>query len=234
MNRYSGLCRLVYSIYGRRGLPKGTKSNAELDFLTAIECGEVVTQVALKQRIGVSVGLINALLKRAVNKGYVKVSKVPYRRYAYYLTPQGFREKSRLVAKYLETSLSFFREARSQYGGLFERAEKAGVKRLVLFGGGELAEIALLAAFGAGVTVVAIVDAQAQAARCHGVPVTKGLTDVDAYDGVVITDARQPQKSYEQLHEQLPETRIFAPALLRITPDRVDLLATGRQTGQKS
>jgi DNA-binding MarR family transcriptional regulator len=216
------------------GLPKGTKSDAELDFLTAIERGEVVTQAALTQRIGVSVGLINALLNRAVHKGYVKVSKVPYRRYAYYLTPQGFREKSRLVGKYLETSLSFFREARSQYRRLFERAEKAGVKRLVLFGGGELAEIALLAASGAGITVVAIVDAQAQAVRCHGLPVVRDLPDVDAYDGVVITDARQPQNSYEQLHEQLPETRIFAPALLRITPDRVDLLAAERHAEDKS
>lgn len=215
-------------------MPKGTKSDAELDFLTAIERGEVVTQAALTQRIGVSVGLINALLKRAVHKGYVKVGKVPYRRYAYYLTPQGFREKSRLVAKYLETSLSFFREARSQYGGLFERAEKAGIERLVLFGGGELAEIALLAASGAGITIVAVVDVHAQAARCHGISVMKDLADVEAYDGVVITDTRQPQKTYEQLHEQLPETRIFAPALLRITPDRADLLAAEGQAEDKA
>jgi DNA-binding MarR family transcriptional regulator len=206
-------------------VPKGTKSDAELDFLTAIERGEVVTQAALTQRIGVSVGLINALLKRAVHKGYVKVGKVPYRRYAYYLTPQGFREKSRLVAKYLETSLSFFREARAQYGALFTRAEKAGVKRLVLFGGGEFAEIALLAASGTGITVVAVVDARAQMPRCHGVPVVSDLTAAGAHDGVVITDARQPQKVYEQLRECLPDTRIFAPALLRIMPTRAELLA---------
>jgi DNA-binding MarR family transcriptional regulator len=215
-------------------LPKGTKSDAELDFLTAIERGEVVTQAALTQRIGISVGLINALLKRAAHKGYVKVSKAPYRRYAYYLTPQGFREKSRLVAKFLETSLSFFREARSQYGALFERAGKAGVERLILFGHGELAEIALLAASGAGISIVAIVDAQAEVTRCHGIPVVKTLTGVDAFDGVVITDTREPQRAYEQLSEQLPETRIFAPALLRITPDRTDLLAAERQAGQRS
>jgi DNA-binding MarR family transcriptional regulator len=206
-------------------LPKGTKSDAELDVLTAIERGEVVTQVALKQHVGVSVGLVNALLKRAAHKGYVKVRKVPYRRYAYYLTPQGFREKSRLVAKYLETSLTFFREARDQYARLFERAQNAGVKRLVFFGGGELAEIALLAASGTGVSIVAIVDAQAQEGRCHGVRVVADLKDVDGYDGVVITDARQPQLAYEQLRERLPESSILAPALLRITPDRADLLA---------
>lgn len=206
----------------------------ELDFLAAIERGEVVTQVALKQHIGVSVGLINALLKRAVHKGYVKVRQVPYRRYAYYLTPQGFREKSRLVAKYLETSLAFFREARSQYTDLFERADKAGAKRLVLFGGGELAEIALLAASGAGVTVAAVVDVQAAAGRCHGIPVVQDLKDVEAYDGVVITDARQPQKTYEQLHEQLPETRIFAPALLRLAANRQGLIAAARRAESNS
>lgn len=209
-------------------MPKGTKSDAELDVLTAIERGEVVTQIALKQHVGVSVGLINALVKRAVHKGYVKVRKVPYRRYAYYLTPQGFREKSRLVAKYLESSLTFFREAREQYAVLFERAERAGIKRVVFFGGGELAEIAFLAASGAAVSVVAIVDVRAQGGRCHGISVVSGLDDVDSYDGVVITDARQPQQIYERLREQLPETPVLAPALLRITPDRVDLLANGR------
>jgi DNA-binding MarR family transcriptional regulator len=214
-------------------LPKGTKSDAELDVLTAIERGEVVTQVALKQHVGVSVGLVNALLKRAVHKGYVKVRKVPYRRYAYYLTPQGFREKSRLVAKYLETSLAFFREARDQYARLFERAERAGVKRLVLFGGGELAEIALLAASGAGVSIVAIVEANAQAGRCHGIPIVANFNEVDGYDGVVITDASQPQLAYEWLRERLSENRIIAPALLRITLDRANLLAAERQADQK-
>lgn len=215
-------------------MPKGTKSDAGLNVLTAIERGEVITQAALKQRVGVSLGLVNALLKRAVHKGYVKVRKAPYRRYAYYLTPHGFREKSRLVAKYLETSLAFFREARSQYAGLFTRAEKAGVKRLVLFGGGELAEIALLAASGTGVRAIAIVDEKAQTPLPHGIPVVANLEDADVHDGVVITDACQPQQVYEWLRERLPETRIFAPALLRITPDRTDLLAAGRQARQKA
>ncbi|NIA69013.1 MarR family transcriptional regulator [Pelagibius litoralis] len=210
-------------------MPKGTKSDAELDFLTAIEHGSVVTQVALKQHIGVSVGLINALMKRAVNKGYVKVCQAPYRRYAYYLTPQGFREKSRLVARYLETSLSFFREARGQYGEIFERAQKMGVKRPVLFGGGELAEIALLAASGAEETVVAVVDAQKAPGRSHGVPVIAGLDEIASFDGLVVTDASSPQRIYERLRESFPDVPIFAPALLRIVSDRADLIAATRR-----
>ena len=46
-------------------------------------------------------------------KGLVKMSQVPLNRYAYYLTPQGFAEKSRLTAEYLSVSFNFFRRARN-------------------------------------------------------------------------------------------------------------------------
>ena len=117
---------------------------SELDVLTAIEQGAVVTQAALTKRIGISIGLINALLKRAILMGYVKTRQAPYKRYAYYLTPKGFAKKSRLVAEYLDSSLRFFRSTRSQYAELIAAASKAGMTRLVLIGNGELAEIALL------------------------------------------------------------------------------------------
>ena len=210
-------------------MPRGIKSDAELDLFTAVERGEVMTQVALKQRVGVSVGLINALVKRAVNKGYVKIRQAPYRRYAYYLTPQGFREKSRLVAKYLETSLSFFRQAREQYAEIFRQAGESGAEKLVLVGEGELAEIALLAAYGQQVSVLAVVGEEAGSGRCHGVPVVADLSQAGAYDGVVITDARDPQKTYERLRQSFPEARIFAPRLLHIAPDRMDLIAATRR-----
>lgn len=100
-------------------MPKGTKSDADLALLTAVERGEVVTQQMLKQELGVSVGLINALVKRAVIKGLVKVREAPYKRYAYYLTPSGFVEKSRMVAEYLDYSLQLYREARDQYVEIF-------------------------------------------------------------------------------------------------------------------
>ena len=78
-------------------MPRGTKADADLDLLTAVERGEVVTQQMLKHELGVSVGLINALIKRAVKKGLVKVREAPYKRYVYYLTPHGFAEKGRLL-----------------------------------------------------------------------------------------------------------------------------------------
>src|SRR5215469_1044887 len=108
-------------------------------------------QRALARQIGVSVGLVNALLHRAVRKGLIKIKEAPARRYGYYLTPKGFAEKSRLVAEYLDYSLNFFRLARQDYSDVFAHCEATGRKRIVFSGADELAEIASLSVHGTGI-----------------------------------------------------------------------------------
>ena len=210
-------------------MPPESKAKSELDFLSAIERGEVVTQMTLAKRIGVSIGLINALLKRATHKGFVKARKVPYKRYAYYLTPRGFGEKSRLVAEYLDHSLQFYRTARSEYVALFEDVRKMGLERLVLVGGDELAEIAILAAWGEDVTLLALVDPQANQPRRYGLEVIRSVGEVADVDGLIITDARTPQKTYEAMRACFPDGRVLAPPLLKITRDRAGLMAAARR-----
>jgi DNA-binding MarR family transcriptional regulator len=205
------------------------KAHAELDFLAAIERGEIVTQMTLRRRIGVSVGMVNALVKRAIGKGYAKVSQAPYKRYAYYLTPQGFTEKSRLVAEYLETSLDFFRTARAEYAEIFARVQHIGLKKIALVGRGELTEIAVLAALGEGVSIDAILDPEANEAERHGVRVIRDLSEAARIDAVVITESRSPQVTYEQMCAEFDAAKVFAPPLLRITPNRQELLARARQ-----
>ncbi len=204
-------------------MSQGPKSRTELDFLTAVERGEIVSQMTLSKRLNIAVGLINAILRRAMHKGYVKVKQAPYKRYAYYLTPKGFAEKSRLVTEYLEDSLSFFRTARNQYVELFQAARAAGVEQIVLVGGGELAEIAVLAASAEGITLLAVIDPESNQEKLHGVPIRARLADIADVQGVVITDAKAPQKTYEALREAAPALQLFAPPLLRVTPDRAAL-----------
>jgi hypothetical protein len=211
-----------------------SKANSQLDFLTAVERGEVVTQMSLSKRIGVAVGLINALLKRSMNKGYVKARQAPYKRYAYYLTPKGFAEKSRLVAEYLESSLGFFRKARQQYTEIFQHAGRQGLKRVALVGSGELLEIALITALAEDVALVGIVDSGSNRDQRFGVRVVQSLAEVAPVDGVVIAEAREPQASYEELTPLLPEERIFAPALLRVTRDRGALILAARRAERQS
>jgi DNA-binding MarR family transcriptional regulator len=63
------------------------KTRIMLGLLESVERGEAQTQRRLASELGVALGLVNAYLKRCINKGLVKVREVPARRYAYYLTP---------------------------------------------------------------------------------------------------------------------------------------------------
>src|SRR5438445_8329748 len=87
------------------------EADITLGMLNAVEENSVVTQRSLAKELGIALGLANAYLRRCVSKGLIKVTHAPANRYAYYLTPQGFAEKSRLTAQYLALSFDFFRVA---------------------------------------------------------------------------------------------------------------------------
>ena len=93
-----------------------------LGLLSSVETDGARSQRRIAAELGIALGLVNAYLKRCVKKGLVKVHDAPARRYAYYLTPQGFAEKSRLTVQYLSDSFSFFRKAKDDCTRVFEEA----------------------------------------------------------------------------------------------------------------
>ena len=129
---------------GKGTLSEGSKILTELDFLAALEHCEVVTQMTLSEWVSVLISLINALLKRTVHKDYLKAEAALYKRYAYYLTPEGFSETSRLVALYRD--LALVHTARQGYAQIFEQVRAHGIRRIALAGGGELIKFAPLVA----------------------------------------------------------------------------------------
>ncbi len=201
-----------------------------LSVLTSIERDSTITQRKLAGELGIALGLANAYLRRCVRKGLVKMRQVPLNRYAYYLTPQGFAEKSRLTAEYLAVSLDFFRRARSDCVALFQHCEALGWRKVALYGAGDLAEIAILSAGETAVEVLCVIDARFAGRRCGGLPVVPDLAAATltpggarGLDGVVLTDTQSPQASFEALSSLaqssgLSPHAVVAPSLLRISP----------------
>jgi DNA-binding MarR family transcriptional regulator len=191
--------------------------------LTAVSDSDQHTQRSLAGRLDVALGLANALLKRCVSKGLIKIQNAPARRYAYYLTPKGFAEKSRLVAEYLESSLHFFRYARGQYEVLFAELAEHGVTRIAIAGDGELAEIAMLSASAAGMTVQAVIAPGRNTPHFHGHAVVADLAAALAQgaEAVVVADSSAPQAIYDRLCAGMPTDRVLAPRLLHVTPPAV-------------
>jgi len=116
------------------------------------------TQRELAKRLDVSVGLVNLFIKRVVRKGYFKITTIPGRQVRYLLTSKGFAEKSRLTMSYLRYSLSYFREIRLKQKDFSDKLKANGVRRVVLVGTGEMAELLSLSLQEARIEIVAIVS----------------------------------------------------------------------------
>jgi DNA-binding MarR family transcriptional regulator len=189
-----------------------------LDLLQSVERDGGQTQRHLASELGVALGLVNAYLKRCVKKGLLKVGDAPARRYAYYLTPQGFAEKARLTVEYFSYSFSIFRRARSEYGDVLRTASSRGFSKIVIAGVSDLAEIATICALECGAEVVGVVDELSSQSKFVGVPVFASFDEVAAsFDAVVIAALHNGDDVLRNAIERYGADRVYAPPLLGLS-----------------
>jgi DNA-binding MarR family transcriptional regulator len=204
----------------------GPRPRAEVDItlgmLNAVEENSVVTQRSLAKELGIALGLANAYLKRCVSKGLIKVTHIPANRYAYYLTPKGFAEKSRLTAQYLALSFDFFRAARAQCAEILAECQLQGWTRIVLCGGGELAEIMMLCVETDKIELIGLIET-GDGPPVGRLPVISDLSALQAVDAAIITDQRTPQATYDRMVAAMPRERVLAPRILNVSRVRPTL-----------
>lgn len=188
-----------------------------LGLLESVDRDGAQSQRKLAAELGIALGLVNAYLKRCVTKGLVKISGVPTRRYAYFLTPKGFAEKSRLTVDYLTSSFEFFRRARADCSNVFITANARGWRRIALLGVSDLAEVATICALETGITIVAVVDPRSTLKGFVGVPILTSLDEIrDRADCVVVTDLKAASETAKAAVEIFGLDRVLVPTLLRV------------------
>lgn len=178
-----------------------TEKKVMVHLLTEIERNPSFTQRGLAVELDIALGLMNQYLKSCITKGWVRASQISPRRITYFLTPEGFKEKSHMVADYLARSLSFFRDARSQCEEVFYSCQKFGWKNIALVGEGDLADIARLVAHSMGFAVTNVE---------HG-------SDLKVFDAVLITDVISPQATYDALKNRVENKRLLILKLLHLS-----------------
>jgi DNA-binding MarR family transcriptional regulator len=196
-----------------------------LGLLESVERG-ATSQRSLADELGIALGLVNAYLKRCVKKGLVKVRQAPARRYAYYLTPHGFAEKSRLTVEFLSSSFGFFRQAKADCSAALQTAAARGLQRIALAGVSDLAEVAMICAAECGVQITAVVDPRSTLPRFVGLPVVTSLEAIAAEcDAVLVTDLVAARETFEAAAARLGADRVLAPRLLGVTPRMTEEMA---------
>ncbi len=202
---------------------KGNESKITLGVLNVIHQSPEITQRSVAKELGIALGLANSYLKRCVKKGFVKVRQAPTKRYAYYLTPHGFAEKTRLTAEYLSQGYHFFRITQTQCGEIFQTCELRGWNRIALHGLTDIAEIAVLSASQHTVLIVGIVDKTTALTAYNGTPIVQNLCDLEDFDAMVVSDIGNPQASFDEIRDCLPIERILVPPILGVNTNPVDL-----------
>ncbi len=138
--------------------PPGPEHYRSLQILDELSNNDSLTQRDLSSHLGIALGLVNSYIKNLVKKGLITVKTIPTKRYAYYLTPKGFTEKTRLTYDLLHDYTRVYREARRNFKQLFHELEANGIKTVVFAGADEIAEIAYLTLQETDLKLVGVVD----------------------------------------------------------------------------
>jgi len=74
----------------------------EILILEELEKNSNITQRDLSEKTGLSLGMVNLLLKKFIKKGFVKLERLNGKSFRYILTPEGFKEKSKKTIEYMK------------------------------------------------------------------------------------------------------------------------------------
>ncbi len=188
-----------------------------LGVLTAVEKNSRVTQRSVSQDLGIALGLTNAYLKRCVKKGLIKVQSAPANRYAYYLTPKGFSEKSKLTAEFLSQGFRYFRLARQQIHALYNLCEEHEWNQIILHGLTDLTEIAVMCAKDRPIVIKGIIDRSTRRSSYDNYPVCSGFDAAPHFEAILITDMGSAQDGFDAAVRVVESSRVFVPDLLNVT-----------------
>jgi DNA-binding MarR family transcriptional regulator len=169
------------------------KENQEDDYrslqlLDEISRNNELTQRDLSKNLGIALGLINSYIKNLVSRGYITVSAIPKNRYKYYLTPKGFREKTRLTYEHLRNFTNLYRVARKDFHQLFHEISSSRIKSVAFCGIDEITEIAYLSLKEVDLELVCVLDNLKAGKQFlgHDVVSLEGAKDLEC-DFIIIT-----------------------------------------------
>lgn len=187
-------------------------SYKSLMLLDELAKGEPLSQRDISKKLNIALGLVNSYIKNLVAKGYVTISAIPAKRYVYYLTPQGFSEKTRLTYQLLQSYTNIYKDARRDFRKMFHELSLRGTKKVAFAGVDEVAEIAYLSLQEVDIELAGAFDDAKTGANFFKTVVRpfRDIHDVE-YGGVVLSTYLRREEIFQKLLEhRVPEEKILA------------------------
>lgn len=102
---------------------KSIFSDNEYTIMSEIVDNENVTQRELSKKLGISVSTVNALMKKMIKEGLIKMTQVSQKQVFYMLTPVGMMEKANKTVSYLKAHYRAIYQTKEKIKDVFEELE---------------------------------------------------------------------------------------------------------------
>jgi ribosomal protein S25 len=129
-----------------------------LGFLEEIEKNPNISQRELSHRFGIALGVANASLKRMARKGWIQIRGFNHRKTEYYLTPDGFMEKSKLRLTLVSGIIQHYTELKGVINERLLEMERRGIRKIAFYGISNEMEVAYITLQGGNLNLVGIVE----------------------------------------------------------------------------
>ncbi len=100
-----------------------------------------ISQRELAKKTSLSLGLINGILKKLANNGYIQTSKLNKRKLQYLLTSQGFHETVKKTHQYATDTIQNHKRLQTRLSSLLKELHASGYDYFSIYGEGELREL---------------------------------------------------------------------------------------------
>jgi DNA-binding MarR family transcriptional regulator len=188
-------------------------SMRDLQFLEELEKTPNLSQRELSNRFGIALGVTNACIKRMVRRGWIKLRKVPPRRFGYYLTPKGFAEKAKLTAIFLSYNIHHYARLKRMIAEKLLEMASQGVRRVIFYGVSDEMEVAYVTLQGTEMELVGIVDDSHGSVResiLGRKPNSPSEIDGLNADAILITSILEKERILRSLKKRSNRWKVFA------------------------
>jgi DNA-binding MarR family transcriptional regulator len=183
--------------------------------LEALEAGSELSQRALAQRLGIALGHANQLLRVLVDRQWVSATPGPRHRVRYVVTSAGAQAHAEMTRDHLHRAVAHYGTVRDRIrerllsvrtDPAHRNGESSAPPTVVLYGAGDVAEIAFTCAVEAGVRLVGVVD-DARSDSFLGLPVRSStdlkslVLDGQPFDWLFVASLSDHHGIRTRLHE---------------------------------
>ncbi len=101
-------------------------------------------QRSIAKRAGLSLGMVNLVLKRLIQMGYIRIKNLNGKRLSYLLTPAGVYEKTKQSCHYIQRILSAFTKLSDAVTTLIDEFILNGYTHFIILGKSEIGDLVSL------------------------------------------------------------------------------------------